>query len=112
MPRPASIAARAWRYAVGGEEGKGWKDTEKTTARFNAPQAVYVDGNNAILVADTNNQCLRMIAGGRVTMLAPRQSTEVVAGKHNAGELTKMTLRGSLQLLTMAMKDRTLRADG
>ena len=74
---------------VGGGEGKGWKDAEATAARFNAPQAVCVDGNNAILVADTNNHCLRMIAGGRVTTLAPRQSTEVVAGKHNAGELTK-----------------------
>lgn len=41
-----------------------------TSASFNRPWGIAVDGNNNVLVADTNNHCIRRIAtDGTVTTL-------------------------------------------
>mmetsp|Transcript_50931 Transcript_50931/g.74597 ORF Transcript_50931/g.74597 Transcript_50931/m.74597 type:complete len:604 (+) Transcript_50931:10-1821(+) len=65
----------------GGDIGKGFEYGEAAAARFNAPQAVAVDGNNAILVADGSNRRVRMIAKGRVTTLAGSPEAGKVDGK-------------------------------
>ena len=55
---------------VAGNGDPGYADGEGGAARFRGPCAVAVDGNGAILVADTGNNCIRMIKGRHVTTLA------------------------------------------
>jgi hypothetical protein len=54
--------------AVNGEEG--FADGAAAAARFNGPNALVVDGEGVIVVADTGNHQLRKIVGGQVTTLA------------------------------------------
>ena len=65
----------------GGHAGHGFADGEAAAARFYAPDGVAVDGNNAILVADVNNNRVRMIAGSRVTTLAGSTGSGKVDGE-------------------------------
>jgi hypothetical protein len=55
---------------VAGNGEPGYADGEGGAARFRGPCAVVVDGNGAILVADSGNNCIRMIKGRHVTTLA------------------------------------------
>lgn len=55
---------------VAGNKDPGYADGEGASARFRGPCAVVVDGNGAILVADSGNNCIRMIKGRHVTTLA------------------------------------------
>jgi len=63
---------RVTTVAGSAEAGPGFADGAAATARFDLPSGVAVDGNNNILVADQENNCIRMIAGkgGRVTTVA------------------------------------------
>lgn len=67
----------------GGDAGIGFADGAGEAARFHNPQAVAVDGNNTILVADQGNHRGRMIAGegARVTTLAGSSVKGNVDGK-------------------------------
>ena len=46
----------------GGEAGKGYADGTGTAARFHGPYGVAVDGSNAILVSDSDNNRVRKIS--------------------------------------------------
>ena len=56
----------------GGAAGKGFADGEEASARFYSPHAIAIVECDAVLVADTYNQRLRMITGERacVTTMA------------------------------------------
>jgi len=72
-----TLAGRAG--STGNIDGTG------TSAFFNTPQGIAVDGNNNIYVADTNNQEIRKItAGGAVTTLAGSSSAGSVDGMGSA----------------------------
>ena len=66
----------------GGDAGKGYADGTGTAARFHLPNAVAVDGSNAILVADTDNHRVRKISGegGVVTTVAGHAEAGKVDG--------------------------------
>ena len=49
-----------------GSGTKGYVDGIGTAARFNNPSALAIERNGVILVADTNNSCLRRINSDRV----------------------------------------------
>jgi len=55
---------------VAGNGDPGYADGEGGAARFRGPCAVVVDRNGAIFVADSGNNCIRMIQKRRVTTLA------------------------------------------
>ena len=55
---------------VAGNGDPGYADGEVGAARFRGPCAVVVDRNGAIFVADSGNNCIRMIQKRRVTTLA------------------------------------------
>jgi len=55
---------------VAGNGDPGYADGEVGAARFRGPCAVVVDRNGAIFVADSGNNCIRMIQGRGVTTLA------------------------------------------
>jgi len=68
---------------VAGRAGhEGFANGEGAAARFNALQGVAVDGNNNILVADTDNHRIRMIAGAdaRVTTVSGSSKAGIVDG--------------------------------
>jgi len=62
--RVTTVAGRAGQH--------GFADGEGAAARFHHPQGITVDDNNKILVADTQNHRIRMIAGAnaRVTTVS------------------------------------------
>ena len=66
----------------GGNAGKGYADGTGTAARFNRPNAVAVDGSNAILVGDQENNRVRKISGegGVVTTVAGHAEAGQVDG--------------------------------
>lgn len=55
---------------VAGNGEPGYADGKGGAARFRGPCAVVVDESGAILVADSGNNCIRMIRGRDVTTLA------------------------------------------
>jgi sugar lactone lactonase YvrE len=55
---------------VAGNGEEGFTDGAVAAARFNGPNALVVDGEGVIIVADTHNHRLRKIVGGQVTTLA------------------------------------------
>lgn len=55
---------------LAGGGNAGHKDGPAVSARFNGPQAVARGPKGAVYVADTGNNCIRKIAGGKVTTLA------------------------------------------
>nr|WP_319511672.1 NHL repeat-containing protein [uncultured Draconibacterium sp.] len=62
-------------FAGGGKRGElvvnDWKDGADTTARFDAPCGLAIDGHDNIFVADANNNSIRKITpDGMVTTLA------------------------------------------
>jgi len=68
---------------VAGRTGQpGFADVYGAAARFHRPQGVVVHGNNKILVADTKNLRIRMIAGdsARVTTIAGNSEVGFVDG--------------------------------
>jgi hypothetical protein len=68
---------------VAGRAGQpGFADGDGAAARFHCPQGVAVDGNNKILIADTKNHRIRMIAGAsaRVTTMAGSSEAGSVDG--------------------------------
>ena len=77
------LDGRVSTVAGSGSAGKGLADGEAAAARFDQPQDVAVDGNNTILIADCNNNCLRKIAseGAQVTTLAGSSEPGKVDGE-------------------------------
>jgi len=63
---------RVTTVAGSAEADPGFADGAAMAARFNSPMDITVDGRNNILIADQNNNRIRMIAGegGRVTTVA------------------------------------------
>ena len=62
---------------VAGRAGhEGFAHCEGAAARFNSPVGVAVDGNNNILVADTDNHRIRMIAGADARVMTVSGSSE------------------------------------
>jgi len=68
------------------EHDRGFADGEGAAARFNGPLDITVDGHNNILVADTKNNRIRMIAGSAacVTTVAGSAEPGNVDGKNAA----------------------------
>ena len=62
-------------HAQDGYHATGSADGTGTAASFNAPHGLAVSGNSAVLVADTNNNCIRSVTypGGVVTTIAGGQ---------------------------------------
>jgi DNA-binding beta-propeller fold protein YncE len=50
---------------LAGTGEKGFRDGEGTVARFNWPCGLAVDGSGNVIVADTNNDCIRKITPHR-----------------------------------------------
>ena len=63
---------------VGGDEAAGFADGQGSSARFDRPLAVAVDGKGAILVADRNNHRVRKIDG-------PSAHVSTLAGSAESG---------------------------
>lgn len=56
---------------IAGNGTGGWSDGASSSAQFNLPGAVAVDSLGNVLVADTNNHCIRRITpAGTVTTIA------------------------------------------
>jgi len=70
------------------ERSGGFADGVGAAARFLCPTGIAVDANNNILVADTHNHCIRMIAGFMMASLGARVTT--VAGSPTIGTLDGM----------------------
>ena len=70
--RVTTAEGRVTTVAGSAKAGPAFADGAALTARFDYPSGVAVDGNNNILVADQENNRIRMIAGkgGRVTTVA------------------------------------------
>ena len=66
----------------GGDASAGYADGTGTAARFHKPDGVAVDGSNAILVADKDNNRVRKISGegGVVTTVAGHAEAGKVDG--------------------------------
>ena len=62
---------------LAGDGTAGYLDGPATGARFNAPAALALDGGD-VYIADTGNQRIRLVAGGKVS---------TVAGDNTAGYL-------------------------
>jgi len=96
---------------VAGRAGhEGFADGKGAAARFNSPQDVAVDGNNNILVADTDNQRIRMIAGAnaRVTTVAGSSEAGTVDGASaRFKEPITVTLDEGGRLLVLERNTRT-----
>ena len=65
---------------------EGFADGEAAAARFHGPQAVAVDGNSNILVADQHNNRIRMISGANARVTT-------VAGSTDAGDIDGTSAR-------------------
>ena len=66
----------------GSNAGAGYADGTGIAARFNSPAGVAVDGSNAMLVADRDNQRVRKVSGegGVVTTVAGHDEAGQVDG--------------------------------
>jgi len=67
----------------------GFADGEGVAARFQGPHGLVVDGNNNILVADTCNHRIRMIAGANARVTTVSGSSEVGAVDGACARFTK-----------------------
>jgi len=67
----------------------GFADGEGVAARFQGPHGLVVDGNNNILVADTCNHRIRMIAGANASVTTVSGSSEVGAVDGACARFTK-----------------------
>jgi sugar lactone lactonase YvrE len=66
-------------------DSKGFDDGQGTSARFNIPHGVSVDGSGNVYVADQDNNRIRKItAGGGVTTLAGSGSKAIADGQGTA----------------------------
>lgn len=65
-----AIAAGGNVTTVAGGIGAGYVDGPLTTARFNTPFAVAVDGKGGVYVSDRSNRRVRLIQAGKVTTIA------------------------------------------
>jgi len=81
--RVTTVAGRA------GQEG--FADGEGTVARFKSPQGVAVDGDNNILVADTDNHRIRMIVGASARVTTVSDSSEAGAVNGASARYNKPT---------------------
>lgn len=57
-------------YTLAGGVNGGYADGEAAAARFSGPRALVIDAQNNIYVADTGNNVIRKISGGKVTTFA------------------------------------------
>ena len=72
---------------VAGHAGhRGFADGKGAATRFNSPHGVAVDSNNNILVVDTDNHRIQMIAGANARMTT-------VSGSSNAGSIDGTSAR-------------------
>lgn len=56
---------------LAGDRGGGWQDGFGTSAKFNAPAGIALDGNGNVLVADSQSHRIRRVSpGGEVQTLA------------------------------------------
>ena len=109
------LDGRVSTVAGSGSAGEGLADGEAAAARFDQPHDVAVDGNNTILVADCNNNCLCKIAseGAQVTTLAGssepgKVDSEGASVRFNAPCAVVLDERGRLFVIELA-NERCLR---
>jgi len=65
-----TIAGNVNNTDANGLPAAGYKDGEVMKAQFNHPRGVAVDSKGNIFVSDSDNNCIRIITGGKVYTLA------------------------------------------
>ena len=83
----------------GGDEGAGDVDAPGTAARFHGPVSVAVDGDNAIFVADFDNDLVRTISGDGGVVTTFWSNDEVGESTSCIDEPDFIAINGKGQLL-------------
>ncbi|MBP48261.1 MAG: hypothetical protein CMH53_10025, partial [Myxococcales bacterium] len=78
--RIRAVSSKAVVSTFAGNGTAGWKDGPASVASFNTPSGIAAAQTGELLIADTYNQRIRMVAKGQVTTLAGGGSSGFVDG--------------------------------
>jgi hypothetical protein len=81
---------------AGGDAGLGFADGEGSMALFNCPNAVAVDGNNSIVVADQSNHRVRMIVDNGATTGDYYENKKQGIGRYTVTTLAGSSMKGKV----------------